>query len=64
MKAKEIPFLEIKLYDEEGNEIITENTDFKSELVVGNIYIRFTKKFNWFQRLMLKLIFGLNIHNI
>ena len=25
MKAKEIPFLEIKLYDEEGNEIITED---------------------------------------
>ena len=64
MKAKEIPFLEIKLYDEEGNEIITEDVDFKSELVIGNIYIRFTQKFNWFQRFMLKLIFGLNIYNI
>jgi hypothetical protein len=64
MKAKEIPFLEIKLYDKEGKEIITEDTDFKSELVIGNIYIRFTKKFNWFQRFMLKIVFGLNIYNI
>jgi hypothetical protein len=64
MKVKEIPFLEIKLYDEEGNEIITEDVDFKSELIVGNIYIRLTQKFNWFQRFMLKIVFGLNIHNI
>lgn len=60
----EKPFIEIKLYDEKGKLIPEIKEGYKSELRVGNIYIRFTKKFNWFQRLMLKWVFGLNIYNI
>lgn len=37
---------------------------YKSELIVGNITVRFTKHFNWFNRLMLKLVFGLNIKKL
>lgn len=36
----------------------------KSKLVLGNFDIYFDKKFNWFNRLMLKLVFGLNIENV
>lgn len=50
----EKPFIEIKLYDDNGKIIQEIKEGYKSELRVGNIYIRFTKKFNWFQRLMLK----------
>lgn len=60
----EKPFVEIKLYDEKGKIIPEIKEGYKSELKVGNIYIRFTKKFNWFQRLMLRWVFGLNIYNI
>ena len=60
----EKPFIDIKLYDENGKLIPEIKEGYKSELRVGNIYIRFTKKFNWFQRLMLKWVFGLNIYNI
>ena len=60
----EKPFIEIKLYDEKGKLIPALKEGFKSELRVGNIYIRFTKRFNKFQRLMLKWVFGLDIYNI
>ena len=60
----EKPFIEIKLYDENGKLIPEIKEGYKSELKVGNIYIRFTKKFNWFQRFMLRWVFGLNIYNI
>jgi hypothetical protein len=60
----EKPFIEIKLYDENGKLIPEIKEGYKSELRIGNIYIRFTKKFNWFKRLMLKWVFGLNIYNI
>ncbi len=60
----EKPFVEIKLYDEKGKIISEIKEGYKSELRVGNIYIRFTKKFNWFQRFMLRWVFGLNIYNI
>lgn len=60
----EKPFIEIKLYDEKGKLIPALKEGFKSELRVGNIYIRFTKKFNKFQRFMLKMVFGLDIYNI
>ena len=53
---EEIPLLEVARI--EGPII------YKSELIVGNIIVRFTKKFNWFNRLMMKLVFGLNIKNI
>ena len=48
------PFLEISYK-------INEELNYKSKLVVGNITVRFTKKFNWFNRLMIRLIFGLKI---
>ena len=60
----EKPFIEIKLSDEKGKLIPALKQGFKSELRVGNIYIRFTKRFNKFQRLMLKWVFGLDIYNI
>ena len=60
----EKPFIEIKLYDEKGKLIPALKQGFKSELRVGNIYIRFIKRFNKFQRLMLKWVFGLDIYNI
>ena len=63
-KITEKPFIEIKLYDDNGEVIPEVKHDYKSELKVGNIYIRFTKKFNWFQRLMLRWVFGLDIYNI
>ena len=47
------PVLEIRGVDTES--------DYKSRLVVGNITVRFTKKFNWFNRLMIRLVFGLKI---
>ena len=37
------PFIEIKLYDEKGKLIPEIKQGYKSELRVGNIYIRFTK---------------------
>ena len=60
----EKPFIEIKLYDDTGKLVPALKEGYKSELRVGNIYIRFTKKFNKFQRLMLKWVFGLDIYNI
>ena len=60
----EQPFIEVKLYDENGKLIPALKEGFKSELRIGNIYIRFTRKFNKFQRFMLKLVFGLDIYNI
>ena len=32
-----------------------------SKLIVGNITIYLDKKFNWFNRLMFKLLFGLRL---
>ncbi len=58
------PFVEIKIYDENGNILPEIAQGYKSELRIGNIYVRFTKKFNWFQRFMLKTVFGLDIYNI
>ena len=48
------PFLEI-------SHEINEELNYKSKLVIGNITVRFTKKFNWFNRLMIRLVFGLKI---
>ena len=60
MRVDEIPFLEIA----PSGRMFKPYEEFKSELVIGNVTVRFTKSFNWFNRLMLKLVFGLNIHNI
>lgn len=48
------PFVEI-------SHEINEELNYKSKLVIGNITVRFTKKFNWFNRLMIRLVFGLKI---
>ena len=36
----------------------------KSKLIIGNFTIYFDKNFNWFNRLMIRLVFGLNIQKI
>ena len=47
------------------NEISTITGDIpKSKLVLGKLTIFFDKKFNWFNRLMLRLVFGLKIENV
>lgn len=56
MKENNVPFIEI------SNEL-NEKT-YKSSLILGNITINLTQKFNWFQRLMIKLIFGFKIERI
>lgn len=37
---------------------------YHSILIIGNMKIRNTKKFNWFKRVMFKLVFGIKIENI
>lgn len=37
---------------------------YKSKLTLGGVDIMFTKKINWFNRLMLRLIFGLKIEKV
>lgn len=52
----ESPFIEFgKVY---------KNPDYKSELVIGHLTIRLEKRFNWLNRLMFKLFFGVKITNI
>lgn len=36
----------------------------KSKLTIAQMTIYFYKKFNWFNRLMFRLLFGLKIENI
>ena len=43
---------------------LTVNPVYKSEMIIGSMTIRFEKRFNWLNRLMFKLFFGLNIKNI
>ena len=45
IEITEKPFVEIKLYDENGKLIPEIKEGYKSELRIGNIHIRFTKKF-------------------
>lgn len=56
-KNEELAFIEI------GRDLY-KNPNYKSELIIGNITIRFEKRFNWLNRKMFKLFFGLNITNI
>lgn len=37
---------------------------YKSEMIIHNITIRFEKRFNWLNRLMFKVFFGITIKNI
>lgn len=39
------------------------NEKYKSKFIIGNIEINNIKKFNWFNRLMFKLFFGIKIEN-
>ncbi len=47
-----------------GDVVIRLNNNNKSILEIGNIKIYNIKKFNWFHRLMIKLVFGIKIKNI
>lgn len=37
---------------------------FKSKIVIGNVTMFCTKKFNWFQRKMLNVFFGFETENM
>lgn len=41
-----------------------EKPKYQSKIVVGNYTIFLEKKFNWFHRLMIKLVFGINIEKV
>lgn len=47
-----------------GEVVVKLNENSKSILKIGNMKIYNTKKFNWFNRLMFKLVFGIKIENI
>ena len=38
--------------------------EYKSQGKLGNLYINFTRTFNWFQRFMWKVCFGIEIKNL
>lgn len=38
--------------------------EYKSSMVIGNITINNVKKFNWLQKLMFKIFFGIKIEDI
>jgi len=66
--AKIIESLDKIIYDEEEPLIEIEykkkEEKYYSILIIGNMKIRNTKKFNWFHRLMFKLAFGIKIERI
>lgn len=47
-----------------GEIVIKLNDNSKSILEIGNIKIYNIKKFNWFNRLMFKLFFGIKIEKV
>lgn len=53
-----------KIFTEISDSVTIKPPIHKSELIVGNITIRFEKRFNWLNRLMFKMFFGLTIKNI
>lgn len=42
----------------------TSKEKIQSKIIIGNITIYNIKKFNWFRRLMFKLVFGIKIEKI
>lgn len=38
--------------------------EYKSSMVIGNITINNVKKFNWLQKMMFKIFFGIDIKDI
>lgn len=47
-----------------GDVVIRVNDNNKSLLEIGNIKVYNIKKFNWFQRKMFKIFFGIKINNL
>ena len=47
-----------------GDVVIRLNENNKSILELGNIKIYNIKKFNWFQRKMFKIFFGIKVNNL
>lgn len=47
-----------------GDVLIKLNDNNKSILEIGNIKVYNTKKFNWLQRKMFKIFFGIKINNL
>ena len=47
-----------------GDVVIKLNDNNKSLLEIGNIKVYNIKKFNWFQRKMFKILFGIKINNL
>lgn len=41
-----------------------EKPTYQSKIVIGNFTIFLEKKFNWFHRLMIKLVFGIKIEKV
>ena len=55
----------MKIDDNISLENITiKSPEYKSKLNFGGVDIFFTKKFNWFNRLMLRLVFDLKIEKV
>lgn len=38
--------------------------EYKSKMIVGNVTMFCTKRFNWFQRKMLNIFFGFEVSNL
>ena len=38
--------------------------EYKSSMIIGNITINNVKKFNWLQKMMIKIFFGIDIKDI
>ena len=47
-----------------GELVVKLNDNIKSLLEIGNLKIYNTKSFNWFNRFMFKLVFGISIKDI
>ena len=43
---------------------VLEITKYKSSMIIGNMKINNIKHFNWLQKLMFKIFFGIKIENI
>ena len=55
---------DIKTQITTGDVVIRFNDNNKSLLEIGNIKIYNIKKFNWLQRKMFKIFFGIKINNL
>lgn len=59
-----------KIYAEEqellriDSRYVSNTEKYKSEMIIGNITINNIKHFNWLQKLMFKMFFGIKIKDI